>query len=184
MTSQTSNQTQTRWNIAAILSAAALMVAGSHVEIPYYPVPMTLQTVAVLGTGLALGLRQGGAAVATFLGAGAVGLPVFAGGKGGFEVFARPTGGYLIGFAIAVLFCGWARDRGWTQSLPGASVVALLGTALVYPTGLLQLGAVLGWDKPILEWGLAPFILGDITKALIAAFGVTLGARALGLGGR
>ncbi|MGB0661921.1 MAG: biotin transporter BioY [Mangrovicoccus sp.] len=164
-------------HVAGISAAVTAMIAGSHIEVPFYPVPMTLQTLAILSTGLVLGLRQGGIAIASFLGLGALGLPVFAGGKGGMAVFFGPTGGYLIGFALAVLFCGFARDRGWTRSLPGAAIVALIGAALVYPTGILQLGAVLGWDKPILEWGLTPFILGDVTKAFIAAFGVTLGAR-------
>lgn len=163
----------------AIPVAAALIAASSHVEVPFYPVPMTLQTLAVLGTGLALGLRAGGAAIALFLLAGAAGLPVFAGGKAGVAVLMGPTGGYLIGFTLAVLFCGWARDRGWTRGVLGSCAVALTGAALIYPTGLLQLGALLGWDKPILEWGLYPFIAGDLVKALLAGLGATVANRFL-----
>lgn len=160
------------WQDAALIAgAAAAIVAGSHIEVPFYPVPMTLQTAAVLGTGLTLGLRRGGAAMGLFLAMGAAGLPVFAGGKGGAMVLAGPTGGYLIGFLIAALFCGFAHDRGWTKTLIGACASALVGAALVYPTGLLQLGAVVGWEKPVLDWGLYPFVPGDIAKALIVGLG-------------
>ena len=155
---------------AALVGAAVLAIAlGSHIEVPFYPIPMTLQTVAVLGTGLALGLRLGATAIGSFLALGALGLPIFAGGKGGLAVFAGPTGGYLIGFALAVIFCGWARNRGWTKGVLGASLVALIGAALVYPTGLLQLGVLFGWDKPILEWGLYPFSVGGLAKSALAA---------------
>ncbi len=165
---------------AALVGTAVLAITlGSYVEVPFYPVPMTLQTIAVLGTGLALGLRLGATAIGSFLALGALGLPVFAGGKGGLAVLAGPTGGYLIGFALAVVFCGWAHNRGWTKGLLGISLVALFGAALVYPTGLVQLGVLFGWDKPILEWGLYPFVLGDLTKALLAAFGVTAANRIL-----
>lgn len=162
---------------ALVAGAAAIITAGSHVEVPFIPVPMTLQTLAVLGAGLTLGLRRGGAAVATFLAMGAAGLPVFAGGKAGLLVFTGPTGGYLLGFLIAALFCGFAADRGWTRTLLGALATAFVGAALVYPTGLWQLGAVVGWDKPVLAWGLTPFLFGDAVKAVIAGLGAYALAR-------
>ncbi len=177
MTSRTVTGTTSRTTVllresAIALAGAAAVTAGGQVEVPFYPVPMTLQTLAVLGLGLALGMQRALGALGTFLVAGCLGLPVFAGASGGVSVLFGPTGGYLIGFVIAAGFCGWARDRGWTKSLAGSLLVALIGAALVYPTGLLQLGALVGWDKPVLAWGLYPFILGDLLKALIAGLGV------------
>ncbi len=154
----------------AVAGAAAVTAAG-QVEVPFYPVPMTLQTLAVLGLGLGLGLRRSLGAMGLFLALGGIGLPVFAGGSGGLAVLFGPTGGYLIGFVVAAAFCGWARDRGWTKQVLGSTAVALIGAALVYPTGLLQLAAVVGWDKPVLAWGLYPFVLGDLLKAMIAGLG-------------
>lgn len=170
----TSVQSRTRplWQDAALIGGAvAAITAGSHIEVPFYPVPMTLQTLAILATGLTLGLRRAGAALTLFLALGAVGVPVFAGGKAGAMVFTGPTGGYLIGFFLAALFCGFAADRGWTRTAIGACAAALIGAALVYPTGLFQLGSIVGWEKPVFEWGLYPFIPGDIVKALIAGLG-------------
>lgn len=167
-----------RW-VGIALGFAAL-VAASQIEVPFYPVPMTLQTLAVVAVGLTLGLRGALCAVSAFLLAGFSGLPLFAGGAGGPAVLIGPTGGYLIGFLVSAAFCGWAKDRGWTRSLLGSLAVALLGACLVYPTGLLQLGAVLGFDQPILAWGLFPFILGDLVKAAIAGLAVVAARRSLG----
>ncbi len=153
---------------AGILAGIAALVAASQIEVPFYPVPMTLQTLAVIGVGLALGRTGALAAVAGFLAAGLAGLPLFAGGAGGPGVLIGPTGGYLVGFLIAAGFCGWARDRGWTRGLFGCLAVSLTGALLVYPTGLLQLGLVLGFDQPLLAWGLYPFVLGDLVKAALA----------------
>jgi len=157
--------------IALAIGGAALIAASAQIEVPFYPVPQTLQTLAVLAVGLALGLRLGLASLMTYMAAGLAGLPVFAGGAAGPAVFLGPTGGYLLGFVIAAAFCGWARDRGWTRTLFAAAAVAILGGALVYPTGLLWLGIVIGWDKPVLASGLTPFILGDLIKALLAGLG-------------
>ncbi|WP_172329859.1 biotin transporter BioY [Mangrovicoccus sp. HB161399] len=166
------------WKEAAlVLGAAAAMAAAANIEVPFYPVPMTLQTLAVTGAGLALGMRRGVASVATYVGAGLAGLPVFAGGKFGLMALTGPTGGYILGFLIAAAFAGMARDRGWTRSLPGALVSALVATALVFPTGLWHLGNVIGWDKPVLDYGLTPFIFGGIFKSLIAGLGAWALAR-------
>ncbi len=170
--------TRRRW-IGSVLGFAAL-VAASQIEVPFYPVPMTLQTLAVIGVGLTLGLRGALLAVSAFLLAGFAGLPLFAGGAGGPAVLIGPTGGYLIGFLVSAGFCGWAKDRGWTRSLLGSLAVALLGACLVYPTGLLQLGALMGFDKPILAWGLYPFILGDLVKAAIAGLALVAARRSFG----
>ncbi|WP_161555700.1 biotin transporter BioY [Mangrovicoccus ximenensis] len=109
--------------------------------------------------------------------AGPRGPAVFSGGKAGLVALTGPTGGYIAGFVIAALFAGFARDRGWTRSLSGAVAAALIATALVFPTGLWQLGNVIGWDKPVLALGLTPFIFGGIFKSLIAGFGAWALAR-------
>ena len=137
---------------------------------PFYPVPMTLQTLAVLSVGLILGLRRALLAMGLYLGVGALGLPVFAGGAGGAAVLFGPDRWAIWrGLSLPQAFCGLARDRGLTRTVWGSIVIAMIGAALVYPTGLLQLASVVGWDKPVLEWGLYPFVPGDLVKAVIAA---------------
>ena len=160
-----------------VLGAAAIIAASAQIEVPFYPVPMTLQTLTVTGAGLMLGMRRGTAAVLTYIAAGAIGLPVFAGAKFGLAALTGPTAGYILGFVIAAMFCGWAADRGWTRKLWSALLVSLIGTALVFPTGLLQLGNFIGWDKPVLALGLTPFIFGGVVKSLIAGLGAWAQAR-------
>src|SRR3546814_4017998 len=87
---------------------------------------------------------------------GALGLPVFAGTpeKGlGLAYMAGPTGGYLVGYVLAAAACGWLAERGWDRNVLSATVAMLVGNALIYLPGLLWLGVLFGWDKPILEWG-------------------------------
>ncbi|MCU9850511.1 biotin transporter BioY [Defluviimonas sp. WL0024] len=162
----------------AVLVAATIAVAA-QIEVPFYPVPMTLQTLAVLSASLIVGFRRALGAMGIYLAAGALGMPVFAGGTGGIAILFGPTGGYLAGFVLAAAFCGLARDLGLTRANSGCIAVALIGAALVYPTGLLRLGAVVGWDKPVLEWGLYPFVAGDLVKAVIAVL-FSRGATRLG----
>ena len=78
------------------------------------------------------------------------------------------TGGYLLGFLLAVGACGWLAERGWDRAVAPTALAMLLGNALIYVPGLLWLGTVLGWDKPILAWGLMPFLLGDALKIALA----------------
>jgi len=131
---------------------------------------MTLQTLVVLALGMAYGWRLGLATVMLYLGLGAAGLPVFAGTpeKGiGLAYMAGPTGGYLAGYVAAVLACGWLSERGWDRSVWTALAAMLVGNVLIYVPGLLWLGTLLGWDKPILAWGLTPFVLGDLAKVVL-----------------
>lgn len=171
-------------DIAFIIGGAALLAASSYIEVPFYPVPMTMQTLVVLALGLVGGWRRGIGSVVAFLAAGALGAPVFAGGAAGPLVFLGPTGGYLIGFVAAAGLCGLARDRGLTQTVLGSIAAALLGAALIYVPGLLQLGTVIGWDKPVLDYGLYPFVLGDAVKALIAGLATVAAARTFTKGGK
>ena len=167
--------------VLAILGTALLWISAK-IQVPFYPVPMTLQTFAVLVIGMAYGWRLGAATLILYLAEGAAGLPVFAGTpeKGiGVAYMLGSTGGYLVGFVLAAAACGWLAARGWDRNIVGTAIAMLVGNVLIYILGLLWLGAVLGWDKPIFEWGLTPFILGDLTKLVLAAMLVPLAWRVL-----
>ena len=162
--------------VLAILGTALLWISAK-IQVPFYPVPMTLQTFAVLVIGMAYGWRLGAATLILYLAEGAAGLPVFAGTpeKGiGVAYMLGGTGGYLVGFALAAAACGWLAERGWDRNIVGTAIAMLIGNVIIYIPGLLWLGAVVGWDKPIFEWGLTPFLWGDLTKLVLAALLVPL----------
>lgn len=168
------NADRGRWVKAAmaVVVGSVLLTLSARFEIPFWPVPLTLQTLVVLCLGMALGSRLGAAAVAAYLLQGAVGLPVFAGTpeKGiGIAYMVGPTGGYLMGFLVAAFVVGWLAERRWDRSVAGTVGAMLIGNALIYAFGLAWLGQVVGWDKPILDFGLKPFVLGDLAKIVIAA---------------
>ena len=158
----------------AILAVAgtALLALSAKVQVPFWPVPMTMQTFAVLAIGMAYGWRLGGATLLLYMAEGAAGLPVFAGTpeKGiGIAYMMGGTGGYLLGFVMAAALCGWLAEHGWDRRLSTTAAAMLIGNLVIYVPGLLWLGTLFGWDKPILEWGLTPFLLGDLTKLALAA---------------
>lgn len=150
----------------------ALIIAGSYLAIPIGPVPIVLASFFVLLAGMLLGPKQGATAVAVFLLLGAVGLPVFSGGKGTIAVLIGPTGGYLLGYLLASLACGFivqpARSRGkilWVKLI----IAALAGTLLFYLPGVPWLKHSLGVDWPkAFAYGLTPFLIGDTIKAMAA----------------
>ena len=165
--------------MSAPLRAALLAVAGSlllyasaKIQVPFYPVPITMQTFAVLVIGLAYGARLGGATVLFYLAQGAAGLPVFAGTpeKGlGLAYMAGPTGGYLLGFLLAAFLVGWLAERGWDRTVLRTLAAMAAGMAVIYLPGILWLGTLVGWDKPVLDWGLIPFLPGEVFKVALAA---------------
>ena len=155
----------------AILASAALWVSAK-IQVPFWPVPVTMQTFVVLTIGMAFGWRLGTAAVLLYLAQGAFGLPVFAGTpeKGiGLAYMAGPTGGYLVGFVLAAGVVGWLAEKKWDRNVFTAAAAFLIGNAVLYVPGLIWLGFVLGWDKPVLEFGLYPFLPGDALKLVLAA---------------
>ncbi|MHA1152397.1 MAG: biotin transporter BioY [Alphaproteobacteria bacterium] len=169
------------------LAGTALLTLAAKIQVPFYPVPMTLQTLAVLALGMAYGWRLGAATLLLYTAEGALGLPVFAGTpeKGiGLAYMLGGTGGYLVGFVLAAAVCGWLAERGWDRSAVRTAAAMAIGNAIIYVPGLLWLGALLGWDKPILAWGLTPFLLGDLTKLALAAAVLPLAWRWLGRPGR
>ena len=155
-----------------VIGGSLVIALSSKIQVPFYPVPMTLQTMFVLLLGMACGWRLAGATVLLYLAEGALGLPVFAGTpeKGlGLSYMLGGTGGYLFGFIIAATMCGWLAERGWGRNAITTAAAMLIGNALIYIPGLLWLGIIFGWDKPLLSWGLLPFLWGDLLKLALAA---------------
>lgn len=155
-----------RRTIVATLGFALLIALAAQVSIPLYPVPMTLQTAAVLLAGGVLGARWGTAAVVLYLALAVAGLPVLADGAGGFRAASGGTAGYLIAFPAAAFVTGWAAERGWlTRVLPGMTVLvgahlltlALGVTWLILSVGLDPLRAV--------DVGATPFLIGAVLKS-------------------
>jgi biotin transport system substrate-specific component len=153
---------------------AALIAAGTFISIPlpFSPVPIVLQNLFAVLSGLVLGPVLGGAAVAVYLAAGAIGAPVFAGATGGFVHFLGPTGGFLYGYFLAAVSAGLIAGR------PGAGIktpvwrvilAAASGFLILYVPGLLQLKAVAGlpWGGTLIA-GCLPFLPGDAVKAVVA----------------
>jgi len=171
-----------RWvaNAALVVAGSLVLWASAKIQVPFYPVPMTLQTLAIMAIAASFGMRLGIAAVLLYLAEGAFGLPVFAGTpeKGiGLAYMIGPTGGYLVGFVLAVGLVGWLAGRGFDGNVFKLFGVMLAGDVVIFALGIFWLGTVLGWDKPILDWGLYPFILGDVTKIALAASAVVAGRR-------
>ena len=151
--------------LGIVLGGSWLLALSAHVSVPMTPVPMTLQTLALLVLAGALGLRRGTATVLAYLGQGAVGLPVFAGG-GGLAYMAGPSGGFLLGFLLCAAVVGSAADRGagrhWLPLLAALS----LGHALVFLPGVLWLASFMGLAE---AWavGATPFLLGTVVKTAL-----------------
>lgn len=155
----------------AVLGSMALWISAK-ISIPFFPVPLTMQTLVVLMIGMAFGSRLGVATVLLYLAEGAAGLPVFSGTpeKGiGLAYMMGTTGGYLLGFVLAAGVVGYLAERGWDRTPISTAVAMLIGNVVIYILGLLWLGAIVGWDKPVLTWGLTPFLAGDALKLALAA---------------
>ncbi|MBG1233289.1 biotin transporter BioY [Aestuariivirga litoralis] len=166
--------------------AGSLIVAGSaQVTVPFWPVPLTLQTLAVLLVGGAYGARLGAATLALYMFEGALGLPFFAGGKSGLfdskldYLFLSPSMGYVVGFIFAAGIVGWLAQSGWISSLPRMVIACAIGAAIIYIPGLLWLGTWFVETKGMgvanaaiaaVQNGFLPFVLGDVIKSFIAGF--------------
>ena len=161
------------------LKQAALVVAGiaflaimAKIKVPMWPVPITMGTFAVLTVGAAYGARLGLVTILGYMLLGALGFDVFAGSSAeaaGLEYMMGGTGGYLVGYVLATLALGALAQRGWDRSMGKMAAALLLGNVIIYVPGLIWLGMLYGWDKPILEWGLTPFLVGDAIKLALAA---------------
>tara|TARA_B100000686_G_scaffold50091_1_gene53768 strand:- start:639 stop:1199 length:561 start_codon:yes stop_codon:yes gene_type:complete len=147
-----------------------LLTISAKIKIPFYPVPMTMQTFVVLFLGITLGPKIGLLTVSLYLFEGIFGLPVFAGTpeKGiGFAYFLGPTGGYLVGFLAATYVAGSFKYEGTIKISFKNLIKLLFSVSLIYIFGLLWLGFLIGWDKPVFQFGAQPFLLAELFKMLI-----------------
>jgi biotin transport system substrate-specific component len=166
--SDTQRKTPIRMMVYASL-LAALTAASALIIIPIGEVPVVLYNFFILMMGLLLGSRWGAASIAVYLLAGGLGLPVFAGGKGGIAILLGPTGGYLIGFLPAVFIIGFISEK-FKQRFSYDIIAMLCGTAVIYAFGVIQLKIVLGKTWMVtMALGVIPFIIFDIVKVVAAA---------------
>jgi biotin transport system substrate-specific component len=154
-----------------VLAGTGLVAACAQVTIPlgFTPVPISGQTFAVLLVGASLGTIRGTASLLLYLWIGAAGAPVYAEGKGGWEVFTGATGGYIVGFVLAALLTGYLAERRWDRRFPSSVAAMLTGNVVIYLVGLPWLAAVINSDfEGTLEAGLYPFVFGDLLKLYLA----------------
>ncbi|MDC0054308.1 biotin transporter BioY [Candidatus Pelagibacter sp.] len=153
--------------ILIIFLGSILLTISSKIKIPFYPVPMTMQTFVVLFLGMSFGYKIGLATVSLYLIEGIIGLPVFSNSpeKGvGLVYFTGPTMGYLIGFLIATFLAGYFKFNG---NLLNSFIKLLISVSTIYILGVFWLGSLIGWDKPIIQLGVTPFLLAELFKIII-----------------
>tara|TARA_B100002051_G_scaffold143044_1_gene135606 strand:- start:694 stop:1245 length:552 start_codon:yes stop_codon:yes gene_type:complete len=163
------NQKLIKYFLIALLGSILLTISAK-VKIPFYPVPMTMQTFVVLMLGMSLGYKIAFASVGLYLLEGIFGLPVFSNSpeKGiGLIYFTGPTMGYLIGFLFATFLSGYVNLK---TNIFFIFLKLSLCVSIIYILGVLWLGNLIGWDKPIFELGVKPFLLAEIFKLLILSF--------------
>ena len=151
-------------NLFIAICGTIILAVSAKVKIPFYPVPMTMQTFVVLLLGVSLGWRLGLFTVSLYLIEGLAGLPVFAGTpeKGmGLVYFMGPTMGYLVGFIFAAFFAGYLNLK---TNIFIIFLKLILSVSIIYILGILWLGNLIGWDKPLFQLGAAPFLLAELFK--------------------
>lgn len=171
-----------RFTLLAIVGSAVVALCA-QIQVPLWPVPITGQTFGVLIVGMAYGARLGAVTMTLYMLEGLSGLPVFANFSAGPAVLAGPTGGYIVGFIAAAVLVGWLAERSWSRSPLGTAVAMLFGNVAIYAFGVAWLtlffagpgaahvaaaGATTALGAAVAK-GLAPFLLGDVLKAVLAA---------------
>jgi biotin transport system substrate-specific component len=154
---------------AAIILGVSWMIALSAqitISLPFSPIPITGQTLAVLLTGIILGKKVGTAVIASYLVQGAAGLPFFAGGKSGLAALLGPSGGYLFGFLAAAYVVGMLSELRLTRSIIHSAATLVFGNLIIYVTGLFWLARFVG-ESRVLQMGLYPFLVGDLLKIIL-----------------
>ena len=160
------NQKILKYIIIVLLGSLALTISAK-IKIPFYPVPMTMQTFIVLFLGITFGYKIGVATVGLYLFEGILGLPVFSNSpeKGvGLIYFTGPTMGYLIGFLFATFFAGYLNLN---KNVFVIFIKLIASVSIIYLFGVIWLGILIGWDKPIIQLGVTPFLLAELFKILI-----------------
>jgi biotin transport system substrate-specific component len=163
------SQTKLIKSILAIILGSIALTISAKIKIPFYPVPMTMQTFVVLFLGISLGYKIGLASIGLYLCEGILGLPVFSNSpeKGvGLVYFTGPTMGYLIGFLTAGYLASKVNNQDSFLMVLAKLIVA---TSTIYIFGLLWLGTLIGWDKPIIALGAQPFLLAEAFKVVLLA---------------
>ena len=163
------SQTKLIKSVLVIILGSIALTISAKIKIPFYPVPMTMQTFVVLFLGVSLGYKMGLASIGLYLFEGILGLPVFSNSpeKGvGLIYFTGPTMGYLIGFLTAGYLASKVNSK---DSLLLILAKLTIATSTIYMLGLLWLGTLIGWDKPIIALGAQPFLLAEIFKVVLLA---------------
>lgn len=158
--------------VALVIAGVMALAISAKIAVPMWPVPITMGTFAVLTLGAAYGPRLGLATIMAYMLVGVMGFDVFAGSSAeshGLAYMMGSTGGYLVGYVLATLALGVLARMGWDRSAGKMVGAMLIGNALIYVPGLVGLGLLYGFDKPLLAWGLTPFLVGDAVKLVLAA---------------
>jgi biotin transport system substrate-specific component len=161
--------------VALIVLGVAALAIAAKIRVPMWPVPITMQTFAVLTIGAAYGARLGGVTLLAYLELGALGMNVFTGtgeGASGLAYMAGPTGGYLLGFLVAAVVMGKLAARGWDKSVATMVGALLIGNAIIYAFGLPWMAHLFAAEKGVawvMQWGMTNFLPGDALKLVLAA---------------
>ena len=153
-------------NVALILFGTFLLTVSAKVQVPFWPVPMTMQTFVVFLIGSTYSVRLSFLTLAAYLLEGAMGLPVFASG-GGIVYLTGPTAGYLYGMTIAAVVISYFANKGYSTSYTKSFISIILGSIIIFTFGVLYLGSIIGYNKA-LQAGLLPFIPSELFKIAIA----------------
>ena len=163
--------------VALALAGTLLLTISAKIHIPFWPVPLTMQTFVVLVLGMAFGWKLGAATMALYLAEGAIGLPVFSGTpeRGlGLAYMVGPTGGYLVGFVAGAALCGWLAEKGcWDRSWWRTAIAMSLGHVLILALGWAWLATLIGPAKAY-ALGVVPFYAATAAKTALAVVALPL----------
>lgn len=171
----------TDWrNLALILFGSAIIAIAAQISVPMFPVPMTMQTLAISVIGLTFGARLAGLTLLAYLAEGALGLPVFANGGAGLLKLMGPTSGFLWGFVGMAFLTGWMAERGFSRGFARLFIAAFVPATLLFIPGVLGLWALTPLDlSGAFKAGALPFLLGDVVKSVLAVLVVAGGLSAM-----
>ena len=172
--------------LALVVLGVAALTLAAKIRVPMWPVPITMQTFAVLTIGAAYGARLGLGTILAYLAIGALGFDVFTSSSAevnGLAYMAGPTGGYLVGFAVAAAVLGRCAEWGWDRSPLMLAAALLIGNAVIYAFGMPWMAWLFLADKGaawVIQWGMTNFLLGDLLKLALAALLIPAGWRLAG----
>lgn len=164
------------YHLLLVVGGSLFLALSAQIAIPlpFTPVPVSAQSLAVLMIGVLLGARKGAASVLLYLTEGAMGLPFFAKGAAGLAILRGTTAGYLIGFVFAAFVVGWLAERGWDRDIKSSLAAMMVGNAVIFAFGLTWLGTLVGFEKA-LTFGFFPFLPGMLIKLFLASAMLPLG---------